>query len=73
MENTELLSKLNIPEEQYDLYFVKDQIVYPPLIVDGQVIKTGEERYNDKFNKEETEEVELTLWQKIKKGVGLKW
>ena len=70
MENTELLSKLNIPEEQYDLYFVKDQIVYPPLVVDGQVIKTGEERYNEKFNKQE---IELTLWQKIKKGVGLKW
>ena len=70
MENTELLSKLNIPEEQYDLYFVKDQIVYPPLIVEGQIIKTGEERYNEKFNKPIEEE--LTLWQKIKKGVGLK-
>ena len=63
MENTELLSKLNIPEEQYDLYFVKDQIVYPPLVENGQIIKTGEERYNDKFNKK----IELTLWQKIKK------
>lgn len=67
MENTELLSKLNIPEEQHKYYFVKDQIVYPPLIENGQIIKTGEERYNDKFNKPK-----LTLWQKIKKGVGLK-
>ena len=69
MENTELLSKLNVPEELRQYYFVKDQIVYPPLVVDGQIMKTGEERYNDKFNKEE---VKLTLWQKIKKGVGLK-
>ena len=69
MENTELLSKLNIPEEQHKYYFVKDQIVYPPLVENGQIIKTGEERYNDKFNKEE---IKLTLWQKIKKGVGLK-
>ena len=68
MENTELLSKLNIPKEQHKFYFVKDQIVYPPLVKDGQIIKTGEERYNDKFNKK----IELTLWQKIKKGVGLK-
>lgn len=70
MENTELLSKMNIPEERHCYYFVKDQIVYPPLVVDGRVIKTGEERYNEKFNKQE---IELTLWQKIKKGVGLKW
>ena len=70
MENTELLSKMNVPEEQRQYYFVKDQIVYPPLVENGQIIKTGEERYNDKFNKEE---IKLTLWQKIKKGVGLKW
>lgn len=69
MENTELLSKMNVPEEQRQYYFVKDQIVYPPLVENGQIIKTGEERYNDKFNKEE---IKLTLWQKIKKGVGLK-
>lgn len=68
MENTELLSKMNIPEEQHKFYFVKNQIVYPPLVENGRIIKTGEERYNDKFNKKN----ELTLWQKIKKGVGLK-
>ena len=64
----ELLSKTNIPEEYYDFCYVKDGVVYPPLVENGQIIKTGEERYNDKFNKPK-----LTLWQKIKKGVGLKW
>lgn len=69
MENTELLSRMNIPEEQREFYFVKDQIVYPPLVVDGRVIKTGEERYNDKFNNIVNEK--LTIWQKIKKGMGI--
>ena len=64
----EILSKTNIPEEYYNFCYVKDGVVYPPLVENGQIIKTGEERYNDKFNKK----IELTLWQKIKKGVGLK-
>ena len=67
MENTELLSKMNIPEEQRIYYFVKDQIVYPPLVENGQIIKTGEERYNERFNKPIEEK--LTLWQKIRKGM----
>ena len=67
MENTELLSKMNVPEEQKQYYFVKNQIVYPPLVENGQIIKTGEERYNEKFNKPE----KLTLWSKLKRRVGL--
>ena len=67
MENTELLSKLNIPEEQHKFYFVKDQIVYPPLVENGQIIKTGEERYNERFNKQE----EISLWKKLKRRIGL--
>ena len=67
MENTELLSKLNIPEEQHKFYFVKDQIVYPPLVENGQIIKTGEQRYNERFNKPE----EISLWKKLKRRIGL--
>lgn len=69
MENVELLSKTNLDEKYYCYCFVKDNIVYPPLIKDGTVIKTGEERYEEKFNKKI--EPKLTIWQKIKKGVGL--
>lgn len=63
----ELLSKTNIPKEYYEFCYVKDGNVYPPLVENGTVIKTGEERYKEKFEKPQ-----LTLWQKIKKGVGLK-
>lgn len=68
----ELLLKTNIPVEYHDFCFIKDGVVYPPLVENGKVVKTGKERYNDKFNKPQVEE-SLTLWQKIKKGVGLKW
>lgn len=67
MENTELLSKMNVPEENFQYYFVKDQIVYPPLVANGQIIKTGEERYNEKFNKPE----EVSFWNKLKRRIGL--
>lgn len=71
MENLELLVKTNVKEEYYPYCYVdKNGNVYPPLLSDkGEIIKTGEERYNDRFNKPVEK---LTLWQKIKKGVGLK-
>ena len=69
MENIELLAKTNLDDKYYCYCFIKDGIVYPPLVENGEVIKTGEERYNDRFNKPVEK---MTLWKKLKKGVGKK-
>jgi hypothetical protein len=71
MKREELLSKTNIPKEYYDFCYIKDGVVYPPLIENEKVVKTGKERYDDKFNKPAIEE-KLTIWQKIKRKVKLK-
>ena len=72
MEREELLSKTNIPKEYYDFCYIKDGAVYPPLIENGKVVKTGKERYDKRFNKPEEKEENLTIWQKIKRKVGIK-
>lgn len=71
-EQIEMLKKAGFPENIWDSCYIKDDLIYPPLVENGIIIKSGEERYKEKFEKavEEIVEEKPSFLGKIKRLFG---